>query len=469
MSSSLSWQFRLLRLDRREGNMVLLLALVWLIGAMNVYLNNFAVEPDAGRVIGKEDTVSGSFAPVDGWLLHLSPTVMFFGWIFGALLFPIVSDRFGRRTGFIAGILVLLCGDLLAMLSWSMLAFLAGRCITGMGIGACGVISYCWASEFCLSYKRYSISGGDVDFPAIVMRTGIAFQIMWSCGGCLLPLVAYMFPYWRHLILMIMCIVFIVGVAVLVVVPESPEWIIAQSQYQPLTIADVDNEKPAVNVDINNNNNKKPNNFMLIFKRKTFLLLLAFAVVWFSIALIFYGLSLNTHSLPGNVYLVTAAVNFSSIPGLILSISMERRFGMKTVFVSSLFLSSIVFVGMSAMTVFQLHVGTIIMSLFAQLLSSLQFSLLYMTTTGAFETEVRATSLGICVTVARLGAMTSSVVTGIGKNGDGTLGYPALGIMSALALLAAMISYQVVQVPSSSPLKSTITDVDVEDEDPHDM
>ena len=88
----------------------------------------------------------------------------------------------------------------------------------GFNIGGVGVIAYVWASE-------YLVFDPDHRMPPRAKQSGAIMQIMWSVGGLCLPGLAYLVPYWKDFVLLLVGLDVVVGLLVFTLVPESPKWL----------------------------------------------------------------------------------------------------------------------------------------------------------------------------------------------------------------------------------------------------
>jgi MFS family permease len=154
-------------------------------------------------------------ADVSGWAASL----YILGACFGAIVFGLLTDRFGRKKLFMITLGIYLLGTLLTALSFSPIWFFAVRFITGMGIGGEYSAINSAIDELIPKHHRGRV---DVSINGSYWLGGV--------GGALLAVLALntnIFPTnlgWR----LSFVLGAVIGLAVLLVrrnVPESPRWL----------------------------------------------------------------------------------------------------------------------------------------------------------------------------------------------------------------------------------------------------
>ena len=185
-------------------------------------LNSVNLGYDIGVSTNAGPKIAETFDLTDGELELFLGSLNFWT-IFGALISPVVTDRYGRRATFIAASVGFLLGIALQVRASSFKVVLFGRMIVGLGVGVGEAIDPMYISEISPPQIRgqlVSWAEAGVSF-GVVLGFASSFIVyfiestntQWRCmlaGGAVLPLV-------------MVCLV-------ITVLPESPRWLMAQQQ-----------------------------------------------------------------------------------------------------------------------------------------------------------------------------------------------------------------------------------------------
>jgi MFS family permease len=145
-------------------------------------------------------------------------SVAFAGVIVGTSICGMVSDRYGRRIGFLSATFLTSIGGLLTAFSTSYSMLLISRVIVGLGIGG-GNIPFDLLAELLPHQKR----GGFLVF----------IEYFWTFGSALVSLMAWLVldKYgWRELALITMIPVIITSFFAMYYIPESPRWLLVMQR-----------------------------------------------------------------------------------------------------------------------------------------------------------------------------------------------------------------------------------------------
>jgi MFS family permease len=394
--------------------------------------------------------------------------------------------------------------------------FLLSRFLLGVTVGGCGVISYVWGTEWANYHVQLSPpefeTGTAIDKVRAAAVGGTIFQILWSIGGVVLPLLAWMVPFWRTSLLIICIATAVGGTVVLLAVPESPKWL--QSKHRTYQLTKLDSmirqfnsarlsrrewrrlsDDDAVAVDycgddtskirgkdddelasvaeefsieieaeekpIDEENDERPTDktfairqallpLRQLLSRRMLPTTIAFAVLWFANAFLYYGLVLNVNRLPGNVYVLSSLMSLLCIPGQLLSVTASKRLGVRRALIWGMAIVGGLFGMLAMLTVFSLSLGSgadwlpllsIAISLVGQFIVNMTFTLCYRITAQTFPTAIRSTAVGLCVMAGRVGAMLCPVVVLLGSDsthssGGGSMGVAGLSILALVSCLA---------------------------------
>lgn len=139
---SLSQRLDELPLTRFHWRIVLLCGIGWLFDAMDVGLVAFVLV-----AIGRDWQLARTE-------LGLIASAGFLGMFVGALVAGRLADRYGRRTLFLANLLLYSFGTLLSALAWDFPSLLLFRFLTGIGLGGELPVAAALVSEFAPARSR---------------------------------------------------------------------------------------------------------------------------------------------------------------------------------------------------------------------------------------------------------------------------------------------------------------------------
>ncbi|GJN32794.1 hypothetical protein PR202_gb21324 [Eleusine coracana subsp. coracana] len=190
---------------RFQALLLVLLGTGWVAEAMEVMLLSF-VGPSVKAEWG-----------VAGWEEGLFTSVVFAGMLLGALVGGLVSDRYGRRTGFLFTALVSGVPGFLCAFSPNYATLLALRFVVGLGLGGSHVLPT-WFLEFVPAENRGSWIAG--------------FTCFWTCGTILEALLAWaIMPIlgWRWLLALssMPCFALLIFFGL---IPESPRYLCSKGK-----------------------------------------------------------------------------------------------------------------------------------------------------------------------------------------------------------------------------------------------
>ncbi|XP_069580913.1 solute carrier family 22 member 1-like [Brachyistius frenatus] len=151
----------------------------------------------------------------DGWLVDMYQSTLNLGFLIGSFAFGYFADRFGRKISFlVSNVLNVTAGIVLAVVP-NYISILVVRAIFGFGVKGGWMTCYVLLTEIVgVEYRR---------------TVGILFQMFFSIGNLILPLLAYFITDWRWLQVVI-TVPYILFVSYYWFIPESPRWLITQKR-----------------------------------------------------------------------------------------------------------------------------------------------------------------------------------------------------------------------------------------------
>nr|XP_020473810.1 solute carrier family 22 member 2-like [Monopterus albus] len=151
----------------------------------------------------------------DGWLVDMYQSTLNMGFLFGSIATGYLSDRFGRKMSLmmsnllngITGILVAVAPDYVSLLVF--------RALYGFGVKGGWMVGYVLVTEIeGLEFRR---------------TVGVLYEMCFSVGLLLLPLLAYFITDWRWLQVAI-TVPYILMLSYYWFIPESPRWLLSQKK-----------------------------------------------------------------------------------------------------------------------------------------------------------------------------------------------------------------------------------------------
>ncbi|XP_029687388.1 solute carrier family 22 member 5-like [Takifugu rubripes] len=246
----------------------------------------------------------------NAWKVPFSTSLFFAGYLCGSFINGHLSDRFGRRPVLFTCLVIHGATALVQAISVSWIMF----CILNWlkGVSQTYSVSIILGSELLPKSSR-------VTFSTIAISLGYCF------GYMLLPLSAYFIRGWRML-LVISAILSFLQVPTCWVIPESPRWLLNKGRVDEAELvirnAAKRNKVPAPEVIFRpaercqterKSDDKRTYNFIDLVSTTNIRNTTIFCCsIWMCITFVFYGLSLNTSNLNGNIYLncfISAAID----------------------------------------------------------------------------------------------------------------------------------------------------------------
>ncbi|PWY65415.1 general substrate transporter [Aspergillus eucalypticola CBS 122712] len=144
------------------------------------------------------------------------------GCIIGTLLSMYAGDRLGRRRCILIGCIILIVGAILQTASYSLAQMITGRVVAGIGNGMNTIAIPIWQTETARPKDR----GKLIVFQLVTNIFGIVITNWMNYGFTFVPhsSVSWRFP------LAFQCFFSIITIALVLVTPESPRWLIMKNR-----------------------------------------------------------------------------------------------------------------------------------------------------------------------------------------------------------------------------------------------
>ncbi|XP_048639324.1 solute carrier family 22 member 5 isoform X4 [Marmota marmota marmota] len=313
-------------------------------------------------------------------------------------------------------------------------------------------LSWVWPSSW-----RTEILGKSI---RIIFST-LGVCIFYAFGFMVLPLFAYFIRDWRMLLLAL-TVPGVLCAALWWFIPESPRWLISQGRYKeaeviirkaakingivaPSTIFD-----PSELQDLRSKKQQSHRILDLFRTRNIRIVTIMSIILWLTIAVGYFGLSLDTPNLHGDIYLNCFLSAVVEVPAYVLAWLLlqhvPRRYSMAT----ALFLGGSVLLFVQLVPPDLYYLATVLVMIGKFGITS-AFSMVYVYTAELYPTVVRNMGVGVSSTASRLGSILSPYFVYLGAY-DRFLPYILMGSLTILTAILTLF------FPESfgSPLPDTI-------------
>uniref|UniRef100_A0A8C5BX82 Solute carrier family 22 member 3 n=1 Tax=Gadus morhua TaxID=8049 RepID=A0A8C5BX82_GADMO len=264
----------------------------------------------------------------DSWLVDMYQATLNVGFLVGSIATGYLADRFGRKISFLmSNVLNGIMGILVAVAP-NYVSLLVFRALYGFGIKGGWVVGYVLITELVgVEYRR---------------TVGVLYQMFFSVGIMLLPLLAYYITDWRWLQVVI-TVPYILFLSYYWFIPESPRWLLSQNDSAKAVeiteaIAKENGKTLSKKIETLRDDNAETSNpsFMDLVRtprmRKHTLIL---SFVWFTSAVVYQGLIMRLGILGGNVYIDFLISGLVEFPAAFLILFTIERIGRRLPFATA--------------------------------------------------------------------------------------------------------------------------------------
>ncbi|XP_077183014.1 organic cation/carnitine transporter 2-like isoform X2 [Paroedura picta] len=338
------------------------------------------------------------------WKSPLSISLFFVGVLIGSFVSGLLSDKFGRKNVLFATMGVQTGFSFLQVFSTSWEMFTALFLIVGMGQISNYVAAFVLGAEILGKTVR-------------IIYCTLGVCIFYALGYMLLPLCAYFIRDWRTLLL-ILTLPGVLYVPLWWFIPESPRWLLSQGRIQEAEAIIQKAAKkngvlapdivfdPVELPDLNSQNQQSFSILDLVRTRNIRCVTIMSVIIWMVISIGYFGLSLDTPNLHGNIYLNCFFSALIEVPAYTISWlllqHLPRRYSMAGV----LFLGGCVLLFIQLVPA-HLHVVSIILVMIGKFGITASFSIVYVYTAELYPTVVRNMGVGASSMASRFGSILS--------------------------------------------------------------
>ncbi len=318
-----------------------------------------------------------------------------------------LSDRFGRRTILIVGVLGSVIFAYVRSLAPNYNTFIIFEFLDA------GVGSVTYSASFILAMEWIGVK------DRILLVTLIVAT--YPFGQIFLGLTARAVQDFR----LLLQIIYAPGVLILIylwIAPESIRWLIVNGHknrvLKTLSRAERINrvQLSQNTIDLINQEQRddklsapieKTERITQVLKKRVFIVRLAVCTfAWISSAFVSYGISLTSVSLAGDKYVNFVVIAVAGIPAMILCYFMMESLGRRWTLFSSFLIGGASIICSKLMPI---HLSALSIALFfiGKLFITVAFTSLYIYTSELWPTNMRHSVMGMCSTMGRIGSMLS--------------------------------------------------------------
>ncbi|CAG5871693.1 unnamed protein product [Menidia menidia] len=384
----------------------------------------------------------------ESWKNPLTSSLFFCGVLTGSFISGQLSDRFGRKIVMFATIALQAVATFIQVFSSSWTGFCSMFFIVG--------------SAQISNYVAAFVLGTEILSPRVrTVYSTAGVSLFFAVGYMLLPLLAFFIRDWRMLLL---CLTLpsCLSLPLWWFIPESPRWLLSNGRMKEAEViirnaAKMNKiEPPSViftpPLKDAKPEKRRPNNICDLLRtgniRWTSITLW---LVWNTLTIAYFALSLNTANLHGNPYFncfLSALVEF---PAYTLSWVMFRWFSRRLSLFSTLFTGGLFLLIIQLIPAHLVYVA-ITLEMLGKFAVTTAFAVVYAYTAEIYPTVLRNTAVGACSMASRIGSIVAPFFIYL-RSYSVSLPYILMGTLTTLAGLLSLL------LPESygMPLPDTIT------------
>uniref|UniRef100_A0A8D3CU07 Solute carrier family 22 member 3 n=1 Tax=Scophthalmus maximus TaxID=52904 RepID=A0A8D3CU07_SCOMX len=333
----------------------------------------------------------------EGWLVDMYQASLNVGFLVGSIAIGYMADRFGRKMSFLLSNLLNGVAGILVAVAPNYVSLLVFRTLYGFGVKGGWVAGYVLITEIVgVEYRR---------------TVGVIYQMFFSVGILLLPLLAYFITDWRWLQVVITA-PYLLFLSYYWFIPESPRWLLSQNKKAKAVKITEDMAKEnkmtlSKNIETlaDDNADFTTASFMDLIrtpKMRKHTLILSYN--WFTSAVVYQGLIMRLGILGGNVYIDFLIAGLVEFPAAFLILFTIERVGRRLPFATANFVAGVsCFV--TAFIPDSMFWFKTVVACVGRLGITMAFEMVVFVNTELYPTFVRNLGVSVCSTLCDVGGI----------------------------------------------------------------
>ncbi|KAM3722576.1 Uncharacterized protein ACO02O_05890 [Dirofilaria immitis] len=327
--------------------------------------------------------------------------IQFFGVLLGTVITGTLSDIFGRRPlaliSLACGITVSFCSGLAP--SWKIL--LASRFFVGLSIGGTIVVVCTYVMEMLLPEQRMALR---------------AF-FNWGVARLMMTIICYLLPEWRLASFGNALAALPALLIVIFIFPESPTWLHSKNRIDEMRESEKKIARIAgvAYVEIEHKMIEKNKRLIDVIRHSNYAKrLFILWLIWFTASLCGYAIDLNSSRISGNLFINQALFSIliaASKIALVIYDTVNKNFNRRKLHQYAQLAVCICFLTLTLLVYFQYQgIAILVINLIGTVFIEYTWDACYLCAVESMPTSMRASSLGSCSFIARIGALLSPMI-----------------------------------------------------------
>jgi len=376
------------------------------------------------------DTVAADFDIVcdQAYLKPLSGTLRMSGLLIGSFIFGWLSDTCGRVPSLTLAGVLLFTSQIVAGFSTNYLMFSVLTVVMAAGGVGSYLVSFVLLFEWaCPEYRTMA---------------SVFAQIPFAVGYLFIVFIAWCIRSWQ-ILQWVLAIPNSLFFLLYFIIPESPRWLVSQGKTERAiksikVAANSNNLQVPTEIHIeksfSDDKTKKLGICILIAHPVLCYRLIIMSLNWIVITLCFYGLSLNSAN--EDLFTGMSMMAFVELMAYIITLFIIDYFGRRPILSVCQLLAglSCVCAGFVPMSYYWLRLS---LALVGKMGASAGFAVVFVYSAELFPTPVRNSAIGLCSTLARIGALLAPVIASL----ESVLAFLPFVIMGGAAMLVGSLSF----------------------------